>query len=60
MAFHDSLEYAAYSSGVVPCDHEHNGPELVLVAPWREDLAFAFGSSFGSWDLRDIRYAKRP
>ena len=32
----------------------------MLVAPWRKHLAFAFGSSFGSGDLHDIRHPKPP
>jgi hypothetical protein len=60
MAFHDSIEHAAYSSGVIPSNYEHNGSEFVLVAPWRKNLTFAFGASFGSGNLHDIRYAKRP
>ena len=32
----------------------------MLVAPRRKHLAFAFGSSFGSGDLHDIRHAKPP
>ena len=32
----------------------------MLGAPWRKHLAFAFGSSFGSGDLHDIRHPKPP
>src|SRR5712692_1344274 len=60
MAFHDSIEHAAYSSGVGPSDHEHHGPELVEIAPRRKNLAFTFRSSIGSGNLHDIRYAKPP
>src|SRR5262249_30228309 len=60
MAFHDSIEHSPPSSRVVPSGHEHDGSELMLVAPWRKHLAFAFGSSFGSGDLHDIRHAKPP
>lgn len=58
MAFHFSIEYPAYSSGVVFSCHEHNGPELLLVAPWRKNLTLTFGSSFGSGNLHDIGHAE--
>ncbi len=58
MAFHISIEYPAYSSGVIPGGHEHDRPDPVLVAPWGKNLAFTFGSGFVSWNLHDIRYAK--
>src|SRR6516165_11007877 len=60
MAFHDSIEHSPPSSRVVPSGHKHDGSGLMLVAPWRKHLAFAFGSSFGSGDLQDIRHAKPP
>jgi hypothetical protein len=60
MAFHNSIEYSAYSSGVVPSDHEHNGLELVLIAPSRKNLTFTFCSTFGSVDLHDVCHAKPP
>ena len=47
-AFHVSIEHPAYSSGVISGGHEHDGPECLLVAPWRKNLAFTFGSSFVS------------
>src|ERR1700736_5331172 len=58
MAFHDSIEHSPHSSRVIPSRHEHNGSELRLVAPWRKNLAFTFGSNVGSGDLQDIRHAK--
>src|SRR5258708_19829005 len=58
MAFHGSIEYSPRSSRVVPSGHEHNGSELMLLAPWRKHLAFTFGSSLGSGDFHDIRHAK--
>jgi hypothetical protein len=57
MAFHDSIEHSPRSSRVVPSGNEHNGSELMLVAPWRKHLTFTFGSNFGSGDLNDIRHA---
>ena len=30
----------------------------MLVAPWRKDLPFTFGSNFGPWNFHDVRYAK--
>jgi hypothetical protein len=60
MAFHDSIEHSPHSSRVIPSGHEHNGSELMLVAPWRKNLAFTFGSNIGSGDLHDIRNAKPP
>src|SRR6516164_7182322 len=60
MAFHDTIEHSPPSSRVVPSGHEHDGSELMLVAPWRKHLAFAFGSSLGAGDLHDIRHAKPP
>jgi hypothetical protein len=57
MAFHDSIEHLPRSSRVVPSGNEHNGSELMLVAPWRKHLTFTFGSNFGSGDLNDIRHA---
>ena len=59
VAFHVSIEYPAYSSGVVSSDDENNGLELVLIAPWRKNLYFTSGSSFGSGYLHDIGYVKR-
>jgi hypothetical protein len=58
MAFHVSIEHPAYSSGVIHRDHEHNEPELVLVAPRCKNLAFTFCSRFVSRNLHDVRYAK--
>src|ERR1700730_19429004 len=60
MAFHDSIEHSPHSSRVIPSGHEHNGSELMPVAPWRKNLAFTFGSNVGSGDLHDIRHAKPP
>jgi hypothetical protein len=60
MAFHDSIEHSAQSSRVVLSGHEHNGSELMLVAPWRKHLTFTFGSNVSSGDLHDIRHAKPP
>jgi hypothetical protein len=59
MAFHGSIEHSLRSSRVVPTGHEHNGPELVLVAPCRKHMAFAIGSSFAFGDLHNIRHAKQ-
>jgi hypothetical protein len=59
MTFHDSIEQAAHSSGAIPGDYEHNGSEIVLVAPWRKNLTFTFGARLGSGNLHAIRYAKR-
>src|SRR5258708_29349064 len=58
MAFHGSIEYSPHSSRVVPSGHEHNGSELMLLAPWRKHLAFTFGSSVGPGDVHDVRHAK--
>jgi hypothetical protein len=55
MTLHDSIEHAAYSSGVIPSDYEHNGSELVLVAPRRKNLTFTFGARLRSGNLHDIR-----
>lgn len=60
MAFHDSIEHSPHSSRVVPSGNEHNGSELMLVAPWRKNLAFTFGPNVDSGDLHDIRHAKPP
>jgi hypothetical protein len=60
MTFHGSIEHAPQSSRVVPRGHEHNGSELMSVAPWRKHLAFTFGPNVGSANLNDIRHAKRP
>jgi hypothetical protein len=60
MAFHDPIEYTTYSSGMISSRYEHNGSEFVPVAPWRKNLTFTFGSSFGSRNLQDLGYAKRP
>jgi hypothetical protein len=60
MAIHDSIEHSPRSSRVVPASHEHNGPEIMLVAPCLKRLTFAVGSSFASGDLHDIRHAKQP
>jgi hypothetical protein len=59
MAFHYSIEHSPQSSRVVLSGHQHNGSELMLVAPWRKHLTFTFGSSVGSGDLHDIRHAKQ-
>jgi hypothetical protein len=45
---------------LVPSGHEHNGSELMLVAPRWKHLAFTFGSSLGSGDLQNIRNAQQP
>jgi hypothetical protein len=58
MAFHDPIEQSAYSSGVMSSDHEHDGSELVLVAPWWKNLSFAFRTGVGSGNSHDVRYAK--
>jgi hypothetical protein len=58
MPFHDSIEYATHSSGVISSRNEHNGPEFMPVAPRRKNMTFTFGSSFISGNLHDIRYAK--
>ena len=61
MALHDSIENSPQSSRVVPSGHEHNGSELMLVAPWRKCLTFSFGSNIGSGgDLHDICDTKPP
>ena len=60
MTFHDSIEYSPQSPRVVPSGYEHNGSELMLVAPRRKHLAFAFGSSIGSGDFHNVRHAERP
>jgi hypothetical protein len=44
--------------GSDPYRLQHNGPELILVTPWREHFTFTFGSSVGSGDLHDIRHTK--
>ena len=58
MAFHGSIEYSPSSSRVVPSGHEHNGSELMLLAPWRKHLAFTSGSSVGPEDVNDVSHAK--
>src|SRR6266853_404439 len=60
MALHDPIEHSPHSSRVVSSRHEHNGSELMLVAPRWQHLALAFGSSVGSGDLHNIRHAKPP
>ena len=60
MPFHCSIEPSPQSSRVVPCGHEHNGSELILVAPLRKHLTFTFGSNLGSADLDDIGHAEPP
>ena len=60
MPFHDSIERSPQSSRVVPSGHEHNGSELMLVAPWRKHLTYTFGPNVGSRDLHDVRHAKPP
>src|SRR3984893_17881013 len=59
MAFHHSVEHSPQSSRMILTDHDHNGLELMIVAPWRKHPTFIFGS-IDSRDLLDIRYAKRP
>jgi hypothetical protein len=59
MAFHDSVEHSPQSSRVILGGHQHNGSELMLVAPSRKYLTFTFGS-IDPGDLHDIRHAKRP
>src|SRR5215471_7644604 len=59
MALHDSIEHSPHPSRVVPSDHEHNGLEPMLVAPWRKQLGFTF-VNVGSGDLHDSRHAKPP
>jgi hypothetical protein len=59
MAFHYSIEHSPQSPRVVPSGYQHNGSELMLVAPWRKHLTFTFGSSVGSGDLHDICHAKQ-
>src|SRR6266481_8868808 len=58
MTFHDPIEHSPHSSRVVSSRHEHNGSELMLVAPWRKYLAFTLGSNVGSGDFHDIRHAE--
>ena len=58
MAFHYSIENSPQSPRVVPCGHEHDGSELMLVAPLRKHATFTFGSDVGFRDLHDIRHAK--
>jgi hypothetical protein len=60
MAFHYSIKHSPHSSRVVPCSHEHNGSQLMLVAPSRKHPTFTFGSTFSSGDLYDIRHPKPP
>src|SRR6185312_13151238 len=60
MTFHDSIKHTPRSSRVIATCHEHDGSELMLVAPWRKHLTFSFGSSVGSRDLHHIRHAERP
>jgi hypothetical protein len=57
MTFHGSIEHSPQSSRVVSGGHEHNGSELMLVAPWRKHLTFTFGPHVGSGNLKDIRHA---
>jgi hypothetical protein len=58
VAFHNSIDDSAYSSGMVSRDHEHDGPELMLVAPLWKNQAFTFGSILRSGNFHDVRYAK--
>jgi hypothetical protein len=60
MAFHDSIEQSPQSPRVVPSSDEHNGSELMLVAPWRKHLGFTSSSGVGSGDLHNIHHPKRP
>jgi hypothetical protein len=59
MAFHGSVEHSPHSSRVIPIGHEHNGLELMLVAPLRKRLTFTFGPSLDCGDSHDICHAKR-
>src|SRR5262249_32898617 len=58
MAFHVSIDHPAYSSGVIPCGHEHDGVHTVLLTPWRKNPALTSASCFLPGNLRDIRYTK--
>ena len=58
-ASHDAVEHSPQSSRVVPRGHEHNGSELILIAPWWKHLSLTFGSSVGSGDFHNIRHTKR-
>jgi hypothetical protein len=58
MALHGSIKHSPQLSRVVSSGHQHNGSELMLVAPWRKHLTYTFGSNVGSRDLHDIRHAK--
>ena len=60
MAVHSAIEYSPHPSRVVLNCHEHNGSELMLVAPWRKHLTYTFGPNVGSRDLHDVRHAKPP
>lgn len=58
MAFHQSIEDASHTPGVVLGSNEDHGPECVLVAPRRKHLAFAVRASFFCGNLHDLRYAE--
>ena len=45
MAFHNSIEHEPHSPRVIPGGHEHNGSDLMLIAPRWKHLAFTFRSS---------------
>jgi hypothetical protein len=44
MAFHNPAEHSPDSSRVILSRYEHNGFELMIVAPLRKRLTFCFGS----------------
>src|SRR5690349_21224576 len=60
-AFHHSIQHPPHSARVVPTGHEHKGPELMLLAPRRKRLGFAFGCfNFSSGYLHDIPHSEKP
>ncbi len=59
MAFHRAVEHSSQSSRVILGSHEHDGPEMMLVAPrWKHPTFIV--TSIDSGDFDHIGYAKQP
>src|SRR5271170_3267329 len=58
MAFHGSIEHSPQSSRMVISRHDHDGPELMLVAPAWKHLAFTLGSGVGPGYPQDVGHAQ--
>src|SRR5262245_484997 len=60
MGIHHSIKHSPQPSRVVASGHEHNGMELMLIAPCGKHLSLSLGSTIGSGsrDLHDVHYAK--